>query len=277
MALPLVAQAEEKFTVCGVVTGWPPLVTVTLTLVVPNAVSGLTPKTGVPTTTAWAPTEKPRNALVAGFWLDAVRVAAPEALPPFTVIVAVPVASVSAVPEAGTSVASVGSVLNVTTILGTGRPAASLTIALAIAGTTVVVAPVVALASVITIVGTPATGGGGTTGAGPPVPEPPGPVVPEGPNPEPDEPVVVVSLHAASASTPATRRAAADHRPTIFISMTPPANPCRDATANAPPIWRTLKGTPQHSATQPDGRHPRPTNGLRTNARCLFNSWYPRA
>ena len=36
-ALPLPAQAEEKLTVCGVVTGVPLLVTVTRTLVVPNA------------------------------------------------------------------------------------------------------------------------------------------------------------------------------------------------------------------------------------------------
>jgi hypothetical protein len=206
-AFPLPEQAEEKLTVCGVVTGAPLLVTVTLTLVVPNAESGLIPKAGELMATFATPMEKPMDPLVAGTWVVAVRVAAPEALrfAGFTATVAVPVASVSAVPDAGTSAASVAVVLNVTTTLESGRPAASLTIALAIAGTDVVAAPVTGSASVITSVGTPATGGGGTGGA--PVGGAPPP--PPGPNPEPDELVVVsVPWHAASASTPDIRRPA---------------------------------------------------------------------
>lgn len=39
-ALPLAAQLEVKVTTCGEVTGVPPLLTVTETLVVPNAESG---------------------------------------------------------------------------------------------------------------------------------------------------------------------------------------------------------------------------------------------
>jgi hypothetical protein len=58
-ALPLEAQPEEKVTVCGVVTGTPPLVTVAVTLVVPKAESGVapTPKTGVEMATVAAPME----------------------------------------------------------------------------------------------------------------------------------------------------------------------------------------------------------------------------
>ena len=58
-ALPLLAQADENVTVCGVVTGIPPLLTVTATLVVPNAESGFapTPKTGLVMVTVAPPTE----------------------------------------------------------------------------------------------------------------------------------------------------------------------------------------------------------------------------
>ena len=54
-------QPEENMTVCGVVTGAPPLDTVTLTLVVPKADSEAvpTPKTGVDTETADAPMAYP--------------------------------------------------------------------------------------------------------------------------------------------------------------------------------------------------------------------------
>jgi hypothetical protein len=57
MALPPPAQGEEKFTVCGVVTGTPLLFTVTLTLVVPNAESGLVPKVKFVRVTLAAPRE----------------------------------------------------------------------------------------------------------------------------------------------------------------------------------------------------------------------------
>lgn len=56
-ALPLLAQAEVKFTVCGVVKAIPPLDTVTVTLVVPNAESAAvpTPKTGAEMATVALP------------------------------------------------------------------------------------------------------------------------------------------------------------------------------------------------------------------------------
>jgi hypothetical protein len=54
--LPLVPQAEVNVTFCGVVTGTPPLDTVTLRLVVPNADRFATPSTGADTVTAEAPT-----------------------------------------------------------------------------------------------------------------------------------------------------------------------------------------------------------------------------
>ena len=46
-AFPLAEQPEENVTVCGVDMGTPPLDTLTLTLVVPKAESGLTPNAGV--------------------------------------------------------------------------------------------------------------------------------------------------------------------------------------------------------------------------------------
>jgi hypothetical protein len=153
-ALLLPAQGEVKVTVCGAVTGMPLLLTVTLTLVVPNAERGLMPKMKLVMLTLAAPMEKPSEPLTAlvPTWLVAVTVDAPEAarLAAFSVTVAVPVESVSAVPEAGTIAAKAVFVVNVTTVLGTPLPPGSLTSARAIAGTAVVVAPVVGSASVIT-------------------------------------------------------------------------------------------------------------------------------
>src|SRR5439155_27041992 len=150
------------------------------------------------------------------------RVAAPAAfkLAGFSPTVAVPVASVSAVPEGGTSAAKfVLSTVNVTTTLGTATPAASLTIALAVAGAEVVAAPVVGLARVRTSVGTPVTGGGGTGGGGVPPPPPPPPPTP-GPNP-PEFVPVLSELQPAITSVPATRRAAMSDIPRFL--MIPPA------------------------------------------------------
>ena len=56
-ALPLLAQGEENVTGSGVVTGTPPTLTVTATLVVPYAGSEFTPKTGLETVTTALPTE----------------------------------------------------------------------------------------------------------------------------------------------------------------------------------------------------------------------------
>lgn len=56
-AVPLLAQGDEYVTVCGVVTGTPPLLTVTATLVVPNAESGFAPNTGLVMVTTAPPTE----------------------------------------------------------------------------------------------------------------------------------------------------------------------------------------------------------------------------
>src|SRR5204863_1349208 len=128
-------------------------------------------------------TEKPSEPVVAGTWVVAVRVAAPAAfkLAGFSPTVAVPVASVSAVPEGGTIAAKfVLSTVNVTTTLGTAAPVASLTIALAVAGAAVGAPPVARLERVRTRVGTPATGGRGPGGeVHPPPPPPPSP----GPHP----------------------------------------------------------------------------------------------
>ena len=153
-ALPLLAQGEEKVTVCGEVTGTPLLLTVMLTLVVPNAERGFVPSVKFVMVTLAAPMEKPIDPVTAVVpaWLVAASVLAPaeERLAAFSLTVAVPVESVSAVPEVGTMVAKVVSVVNVTTELATAAPAASLTSARAVAGTAVVVAPVVGSASVRT-------------------------------------------------------------------------------------------------------------------------------
>lgn len=137
IALPLEAQGEEKVTVCDVLTGDPPLDTVTLTLVVPNAESGLVPKAGAVMVTAAAPTEKPIDPVIVVPCTRpvAVRVVAPEAerLAGLKVMVATPEALVSAV-LAGLIVAKVVSVLKVITVLGTGAPLASNTVALTVAG-----------------------------------------------------------------------------------------------------------------------------------------------
>src|SRR4051794_1687514 len=64
-ALPLLAHGELKVTVCGDVTGVPALLTVTLTLVVPNADSGLAPKVKPVMLTLAAPMAKPSEPLTA--------------------------------------------------------------------------------------------------------------------------------------------------------------------------------------------------------------------
>jgi hypothetical protein len=142
-ALPLPAQREEKVTSCGVVTGTPPLATVTVKLVVPKADSAAapTPRVGAETVTAVAPTEKPIEPLVAAGGVPtcavAVMVPAPAAASEAgaSLTVATPVVeSVKAVPAVGVIVARVASVLKVTTTLGTIAPAASLTVAFTVAG-----------------------------------------------------------------------------------------------------------------------------------------------
>src|SRR5471032_1120075 len=64
-ALPALAQGEENVTFCGVVTSTPPLATVTVMLVVPNADSGFAPRTGCETVTAELPMEKPIDPVTA--------------------------------------------------------------------------------------------------------------------------------------------------------------------------------------------------------------------
>src|SRR6266699_1069492 len=139
-----------------------------LTLVVPNAESGFVPKVKFVRVTLAAPTEKPIDPVTAGTWAVAVRVAAPAAfrLAGFSVTVAVPVASVSAVPEGGTNTPNVESVVNVTTTLGIPTPTASITIALPVGGIGVFAGPVVGLESVGTRLGARRMGGGGGGGGG---------------------------------------------------------------------------------------------------------------
>jgi hypothetical protein len=123
-ALPMLAHTEEKVTFCGVVTGTPPIDTVTEMLVVPNAESGAapTPSTGAATVTAATPMAKPIEPVTATVpsWASALMVVAPEVVmvAGFRVTVATREASVKAV-AAGIMVARVASVLNVTTALGT--------------------------------------------------------------------------------------------------------------------------------------------------------------
>ena len=59
MAFPLEEHVEAKVTLCGEVTGTPPLDTVAETLVVPNAESAETPVTGAVIVIGAIPTEKP--------------------------------------------------------------------------------------------------------------------------------------------------------------------------------------------------------------------------
>ena len=119
------AQPELKVTVCGVVTGVPPLETITCTLVVPNAERGLIPKAGLEMVRAAAaglPTEKLVEPLAVVVTPDdvtglvAVMEAAPAAvlLKALKVMLAVPLMSVKRV-LAGVIVAKVGSVTKVTT------------------------------------------------------------------------------------------------------------------------------------------------------------------
>src|ERR1043166_925902 len=99
-------------------------------------------------------------------WLPALMVPAPaaERLAAFNWMVAVPVASVSAVPEAGTIEASCELVVKGTTAFGTATHLASRTIARATAGAFVVDAPVSGSASVMTRLAVP-TGAAGGVGA----------------------------------------------------------------------------------------------------------------
>src|SRR4051812_3526369 len=154
-ARPLPEQGEEKVTVCGEVTGTPALLMVTATLVVPKAERGFVPMVKLVMVTLAAPMAKPRDPFTPALatWLDAFSVVAPadERLAALIRTVAVPVASVSAVPALGTSVARAGfAMLKVTTVLGTAAPVSSRTMARAMAGTELVAAPVVGSASVST-------------------------------------------------------------------------------------------------------------------------------
>jgi hypothetical protein len=154
VALPLLAQGEEKLTVNGEEEG----VTVTDTLVVPYAESGLapTPNVGLEIVTVVEFRENPKEELTAVVptWALAVIAVAPPAVV-FAAdndTDATPEELVKAVPLAGTNVASVVSTLNVTTVLATGLPDSSRTVALASAGVLVVVAPVVGSVNAIEIV-----------------------------------------------------------------------------------------------------------------------------
>ncbi len=132
-------------TVCGVVTGTPPLETVTLTLVVPKAESGPVPmpNTGDVMVTVAAPMEYPIELLTATppTWAVAVMVAAPaaEILAGSRVMLATPEPFVNAVPLVGVIFAKVASVVNVTTALGTGAPAPSNKVAETVVGPAVLI------------------------------------------------------------------------------------------------------------------------------------------
>lgn len=135
-AFPLLAHAEEKLTVIGVVTGTP--VTVTDILVVPKAERGLTPNVIGESVTEAAPTEKPYDAVTAVVpaCADALMVVAPEVrLVAVNVIVALPLESVNAVPVEGVRVPKAWStMLNVTTALGTAVAVASSSVAFTVTG-----------------------------------------------------------------------------------------------------------------------------------------------
>ena len=137
-ALPVLLQVDVKVTDCGVVTRTPPLRTVTVTLVVPNADNGDMATTGREIMTADAPTANPIDPVTAAggepTCAVAVMVVAPEARPTaLSVTDATPAASVRAV-AAGVIVAKVASVVKVTTEFGTTAPAAFLSVALTVAG-----------------------------------------------------------------------------------------------------------------------------------------------
>src|SRR5256885_11823521 len=78
-ARPLPEHGEEKVTVCPLVTGAPLLFTVTATLVVPKAESGLVPIVKLLMVTLAAPMAKPSDPLTPApaTWLCALRVVAP--------------------------------------------------------------------------------------------------------------------------------------------------------------------------------------------------------
>lgn len=166
-ALPTLAHDEEKVTFCGVLTGTPLIDTVTAMLVVPNAESGAvpTPSTGEATVTAATPTAKPIEPVAAMVptWASAVIVEAPAdvMVAGFSVTVATPEESVRAV-TAGVMVASAASVLKVTTVFGTTPPAASLKVALTVAGAPMDIELTVAPAALLSAklsVGTPGVEG----------------------------------------------------------------------------------------------------------------------
>lgn len=139
-ALLLAAQLEVNVTTCGEVTGTPPLLTVTLTLVVPNAESGAADVLPVPSVIADRvsedePIEIPIEPVTSAesTWAVAVIVVAPEAeiLAGSNLTISVtPEALVRAVP--GDIVISVESVVNVTTVFGTAAPVASLRVAITV-------------------------------------------------------------------------------------------------------------------------------------------------
>jgi hypothetical protein len=136
-AFPLLPHGEEKVTVCGAVTGTPPLLTTTSILVVPKAESGVvpTPRVGALIARLTGPTAKPIELVTTAVpTLEfAVMVDAPTVGPPISAIVATPDASVSAEPEDGFMIPMVASALtNVTTWPLTGVPAASFSSALAL-------------------------------------------------------------------------------------------------------------------------------------------------
>lgn len=160
------AHGEEKVTVCGVVTGIPALITVTLTLVVPNAEIEDKPNTGgeiVRLGRVTAPTVKPikEETVTPPTWAVAVIVAAPPTVPTVAarLIVATPAAFVNAVPEVGVMVAKFALVVKVTTTLGTTAPTASRTVAVTCVGSVVEASAIV----------TPAVGTAAGAAAPPPV------------------------------------------------------------------------------------------------------------
>lgn len=167
VALPLLAQAEEKLTCCGVVAGTPKIDTVTLTLVVPFAerAAAPTPNTGALIVTVVAPMENPvvADSAVAATCALAVMVVAPAAaiFAGEICIEATPVASVSAVPLAGVMATKVAVVVNVTTVFGTATPVASRALAFTVVGAALeieVTATPAALLRLRVIVGAAAAG-----------------------------------------------------------------------------------------------------------------------
>ncbi|MDD5057054.1 MAG: hypothetical protein PHQ60_04210 [Sideroxydans sp.] len=142
-ALPLAAQLEVNETTCGEVTGTPPLLTVTETLVVPKAERGAPAVLPAPSVIADivsvdAPIEYPIDPVTATELTCAVAVivVAPEEemVAGVKVTEAIPEALVSAEPPTGDMVVKTGSVTKVTTVLGTAVPVASKSVALTVPG-----------------------------------------------------------------------------------------------------------------------------------------------